>query len=101
MSNHPLVEAVLNHDVVAVRQLLDQGSDPNVCIDQDELTPLHFIAQSNHDNALLIAKILMEAGGNPDAMAAGDLLTPCEVARLHGNWAMVDLLQGSTAKTWH
>lgn len=84
-----LIDAVINNDIEMVRQLLEEGADPNVCIDEAQLRPLHFAAQNN---SLEIAKLLITAGADVHARTIPDDETPLEVAKLHGHRAFVELI---------
>ncbi|MCH9770019.1 MAG: ankyrin repeat domain-containing protein [Gammaproteobacteria bacterium] len=77
-----LIEAVINNDVITVRDLLEQGADPNHTLDAAQITPLHYAAQND---TLEVVPILIEAGAEVDAQTEPDGQTPVEVAFLHGN----------------
>lgn len=83
-----LIEAVINNDIEEVTLLLEQGADPNVTIDEAELTPLHFAAQNN---ALEIAQLLFTAGADLDN-ETDEGQTPLDVAREFHHEEMVKLL---------
>lgn len=94
-----LITAIIEDNPTKVQHLLEQGVDPNACLDEDKVTPLHFAAQYN---ALRSTPYLLTAGANVYAMT-GDYTTPHDIARLHKHTDMLKLLQsnrciGSSAK---
>jgi uncharacterized protein len=88
------IDAVISNDVEVVRNYLKQGTDPNMCLDGDNVTPLHFAAQHN---ALEVAKLLILAGAELHAKTTYGNETPLEVAKLHGHWQVVELIEKSTS----
>ena len=54
-----LIQAVIENDVDSVNHLLNQGVDPNHCLDHAHVTPLHYAAQNN---SLEVIPLLVEAG---------------------------------------
>lgn len=83
-----LIEAVVNNDIEEVKLLLEQGADPNVTLDEAELTPLHFAAQNN---AVEIAELLFTAGADLDS-ETDEGQTPLDVAREFRHEEMIKLL---------
>jgi ankyrin repeat protein len=87
LSASPLVEAVKQHDVSAVRALLKARADVNAP-EGDGATPLHWAAHLD-DEALV--GLLVAAGANVNA--ANDLrITPLHLAAVNGNAAIVRAL---------
>ena len=92
MSDDPiedLVDAVIANDAHQVQAILSQGIDPNSCLDEDLVTPLHFAAMYN---ALLVIPLLIYAGAEIDAETKPDSYTPMDIALLHENYQVVQLL---------
>lgn len=94
-----LIDAIIADDADKVRDLLQRGVNPNLCQDQDMISPLHFAAQHN---SLKSVPYLLAANADPYAMTS-EYVSPHDIARLHGHMEMVKLLQssrwvGSTAK---
>ena len=88
----PLVDAVRDRDIDAVRALLQQGVDVNAP-QADGATALHWAA---HWDALEAADLLIRAGA--DVNAANDLgVTPLWLACSNGNAGMVETLLASGA----
>ena len=80
----PLVDAVRQQDVAAVRALLKSGADVNRQ-EGDGATALHWAA--NADSTELV-RLLLDAGASP--AAANDLgVTPLHLAAANGNVAIV------------
>jgi len=79
LTNH-LVRAVVNNDVRKVSDLLNQGADPNNTLDTDNITALHYAAQSN---SLEVIPLLVEAGAFLEAQTEPDGYTALEIAFLH------------------
>ena len=84
-----LIDAVIKGDVAQMKTLLEQGADPNMCLDAAKLRPLHFAAQNN---AVEIAELLITAGADIHARTIPDGETPLDIARLHNNQEIVALL---------
>ena len=83
----PLVDAVRDRDIVAVRALLQQGVDVNAP-QADGATALHWAA---HWDDLETADLLLHAGADVDA--ANDLgVTPLWLACSNGNAASTSLM---------
>jgi len=87
-----LIEAIHADDAVRVQELLHSGFDPNGCEDSVGVTPLHFVAQSTQYNALEIAHLLIRAGADPTS-ETDEGQTPAEIAFLHFNKEMIELLE--------
>ena len=87
-----LIQAVNDEDVKAVKQLLEQGANPNIYDDQDKVTPLHFIAQRKSPAALEIAALLIRAGADPLSPNEPDGQTPLEIAQLTASKPMIAIL---------
>ncbi len=85
-----LIEAVIHNDAKAVRTALEEGADPNACLDPALVTPLHFAAQHN---ALDVIPLLITAGAKINAKTFPDGLTALDVARLHKHSQMAKLLE--------
>jgi ankyrin repeat protein len=84
-----LIEAIIRNNVKGVRELLEEGTNPNSCEDRARVTPLHFAAQNN---SLEIAKLLITAGADIAAEnEEGD--TPLDTAVSANNREMIDLLR--------
>ena len=88
----PLIDAVRDRDIVAVRALLQQGADVNAP-QADGATALHWAA---HWDDLATADLLIRAGANVNA--ANDLgFTPLWLACSNGNAGMVEKLLAAGA----
>ena len=85
-----IVDAVIENDVKLVQQLLDEGADPNLILDEAHVVPLHFAAQNN---ALEVVPLLVKAGANLHAKILPEGMTPLDVAKLHGHADMIKLLE--------
>ena len=77
----PLVSAVRDGDVEAVRSLLRQGADANAA-EGDGLSTLHWAARSGEPE---IAKILLDAGATVDVRTRNGAYTPLHEASKAGN----------------
>lgn len=86
------IDAVIKNDVKAVEGFLKQGIDPNMCLDGDNVTPLHFAAQHN---CLEVAKLLILAGAKLYAKTTYGDETPLDIAKLHGHSQVIELIQKS------
>lgn len=87
-----LIDAVLNNDAEQVKELLEQGIDPNVTDDWANVTPLHYAA---FNNSLEIAALLIAAGAKINIRDSIDNETPLDVAKAQGHHKMVQLLMRS------
>lgn len=85
-----LIEAVIHNNVEAVRAALEDGADPNACLDPAQVTPLHFAAQHN---AVDVVPLLITAGAKLNARTQPDGQTPLDIARLHRHNKMITLLE--------
>ncbi|MEJ0100842.1 MAG: ankyrin repeat domain-containing protein [Pseudomonadota bacterium] len=83
-----LVEAVQGGDVAAVRTLLRQKASVNEA-EGDGSTALHWAA---HDDKLAIAKLLLSAHADANAVTRNGGLTPLLLACETGDAAMINLL---------
>lgn len=90
-----LIQAVINENVGAVKQLLKEGADPNATEDADKITPLHFIAQKNSQAALEIAQLLLRAGADPFAKNVPNDQTPLDIAKMFGFAPMLSILSSA------
>lgn len=87
-----LVSATVMRDSTAVRELLDDGKNPNAR-QRDGFTPL-MIAASNGDTD--IAGILLARGADPNLRTGGR--SALSIARARGDVAMAQLLERSGAR---
>lgn len=84
-----LINAIVANDVNIVKELLEQGANPNLALDAAGVSPLHFAAQNN---ALKVAELLILAGANLKCKTEeGE--TALDIARLHKHKDMVRLLE--------
>lgn len=88
-----LIDAVIENDIKAVQKLLAEGADPNLILDIARITPLHFAAQNN---AVAAAELLINAGADLRAKIDPEGLTPLDIAKLHENKEMIQLLERLT-----
>jgi len=72
-----LIEAVKADDILAVKDLLEKGADPNSVEDEANITPLHFAVAYNAINTI---SLLVASGGNIYAKTC-DGLTPLDLAK--------------------
>lgn len=101
-----LHEAIARENVDAANYLLDQGAKPDLPTPDYNVTPLHY-AVSTEDPAMLpIVKRLLAAGADPSrevtwhnsgGMPGWDRATPLEMAVVHENKAVVELLLAAKA----
>lgn len=95
MTNHQdllmdlLIGAVLENDVDKVNELLHQGADPNHTLDDAGISALHHAAQNN---SLHVIPLLIEAGALLFAQTEPEGFTPLDVALMHGNEKVAQLL---------
>jgi len=85
-----LIEAVINNNADAVRNILLLGADPNYCQDEANVTPLHHAAQHN---AVGVVVLLLTAGANIHARTIPEGQTPLDVAILFKHKEMKALLE--------
>lgn len=84
-----LIKAVTKSDPSRVNRLLNQGVDPNACLDDDAVTALHYAAQYN---AINVVPLLIAAGADINAMTFPDGYTPLELALVHKHFRFAQLL---------
>ena len=84
-----MIDAILKDDPKTVHELLHRGVDPNISLDQHQITPLHFAAQNN---ALHVVPLLISAGAHLNALTEPGGYRAIEVAALQGHLQMVSLL---------
>ena len=89
MSDDVLISAVIANDSATVEKLLSKSKNPNHCLDSDQITPLHFAAQHN---AVHSAKILLKYGADPKLKTKPDDYTALDIAQLHNNKEVIELL---------
>ena len=82
------VDAVIGNDLELIKELLQNGTDPNGVVDAVCLRPLHFAAQNNGVEA---AKLLLAAGADVTTRTT-DNDTPFDIAKLFGHKNVMDLL---------
>ena len=87
-----LIDAIIENNIEVVRELLQNGADPNLCLDAAKVRPLHFAAQ---DNRIEIGQLLIASGADIDACTYPEGLTPLDIARLHGHAEFIELLSKS------
>lgn len=90
--NMDLIDAIIKNNVKRVKELLEQGVDPNQTDDWANITPLHYAA---FNNSLEIATMLIAAGAKINVRDQIDNESPLDVAKLQGNEAMIKLLSCS------
>ncbi|MBB2483123.1 ankyrin repeat domain-containing protein [Bacillus sp. APMAM] len=76
-----------------VRELLNQGADPNIYKEMGE-PPLLWAIRSNNDD---IVKILLDAGANPNVKTS-EGVTPLKIARENGDKGILKYLEEYGAK---
>ena len=86
---YDLISAIINNDPQCVKNLLDQGAQPNRSLDEANVTPLHYAAQHN---ALNCIPLLIECGANVHTITEPDGQTPLDIALLHQHRNIVQLL---------
>lgn len=90
-----LIKAVIHNDVSLLKALLSAGENPNQCLDDAKVTPLHFAAQHN---AVDVVPLLITAGADIHAKTVPDGQTPLDIAKLCGHKNMIELLENYTNK---
>ncbi len=91
-----LIEAIIHKDIAAARQLLKNGADSNVALDQANVTALHFAAQSNQVDMI---KLLLEYGANVNATTEPDQQTALDIAKIHKHTEVITLLEAESASS--
>ncbi len=87
-----LIEAAARNDIKQVEALLKMGVNPNAVIDQwGDNALMHAVLHGNVD----MARVLLEAGANPDLKGRG--FTPLGMAALRGHGQIARLLLKSGA----
>jgi uncharacterized protein len=86
-----LIEAVTSKNYFKVKELLEQGANPNESLDEVGLTPLHFAAQLGVSD---ICSLLIIWGAHPDS-TTDEGITPLDVAISHKNHDIAILLSVS------
>ena len=86
-----LIQVVMDNNIKEVNFLIAKGADVNMCEDQDEIGPLHFVVQNN--DLIDIVRALVEADGNLNAENA-DGMTPLDVAELYEDPEVINYLRG-------
>ena len=89
----PLVSAVRDGDVAAVRLLLGQGADANAA-EGDGLSALHWAARRGEPE---IAKVLLNSDATADAKTRNGAYTPLHEASKAGNAAVARVLLAAGA----
>jgi ankyrin repeat protein len=72
-----LIDAIIQHDINTVKNLLQQGANPNLCEDKANLTPLHFAVIYRSPG---IIPLLLAAGADPNIQNE-DGFTPLDLVR--------------------
>ncbi len=91
---HALIDAVVKNDARRVKKILEAGVDPNMALDKDGITPLHFAVQYE---ALDVIPILITAGARLDLQGLGEE-TPLDIAKYNQNKKIMNLLLPFLAK---
>jgi ankyrin repeat protein len=84
-----LINAIINDDLLQVKQLLEKGAEANISDDDANVTPLHYAVLHNK---VSIAELLITAGANLNARSNEDQ-TPLELAQELGHKEMIALLK--------
>ena len=84
-----IIVAILQGEVERVRYLLNNGYNPNECLDEALVTPLHYAAQHNKID---IAMLLIESGANTYACTKDEHYTPLSLALLFGHMKLAQML---------
>jgi ankyrin repeat protein len=87
-----LIDAIIENNIEMVKELLQNGADPNTYLDDAMVRPLHFAAQ---DNRVEIGQLLIARGADLGAYTYPEKLTPLDVAKLHGHDEFIELLMQS------
>ncbi len=91
-----LIQAVIDNDPKLVNELLNEGLNPNSCLDTALVTPLHHAAQND---SLEVIPLLVEAGADLDAETEPDGYTPLDIALLHEHSKVAQLLMAYSSGT--
>ena len=84
-----IIVAILQGDIEKVKDLLESGLNPNSCLDEALVTPLHYAAQHNKID---IAMLLIECGANTYACTKDEHYTPLSLALLFGHMKLAQML---------
>ena len=84
-----LVDAIVANDLQRVKYCLETGADVNLALDQANVTPLHFAAQSSD---ISILQELLAQGADFQAKTVPDGETPLDIARMHHQHGLVQIL---------
>jgi ankyrin repeat protein len=84
----PVADAAQRGDTLRVRDLLRQGADANAA-QADGMTALHWAAQRGDASA---ARMLISAGGRPDAVTRNGKYTPLHLAARSGRGDVIAVL---------
>lgn len=90
-----LIEAVIHNNRDEVEKILSTGADPNFCLDEARVTPLHFAAQHN---SVDVIDLLIAAGADIYARTIPEEQTPLDVAKLFQHVETIALLEEYTGK---
>lgn len=83
-----LTKAVISKNIAQVKELLSAGADPNECIGETLIRPLHFAVYAD---MFEVVEILLEAGADMLAKTI-DGETPLDIAKMKKNKKMLQLL---------
>lgn len=87
--NQTLLDAVIGNHKAKVKNLLEEGANPNYFEDEAHIQPLHFAALYNSPD---VVPLLVMAGANLHSETEyGD--TPLMIAERHGHSSMITILQ--------
>lgn len=87
--NKELLDAVIGNHSITVKELLEQGADPNYFEDDAQIRPLHFAALYNSAEVI---PLLVVAGASLSATTEYDD-TPLMIAERHGHEEVVNILK--------
>ena len=83
------IEAIIKNNTKLVKKFLAEGMSPNVYLDADKISPLHFAAQNN---AVDVIPLLVDAGADLHAVAQTTGQTVLDVAILSKHPKIIQLL---------